>query len=149
MSGELLIGDFTISPADGRVSVTVSDSLGTAVYSKSVASEGKFAHTSSKAGEYRMCFHNSEGVSQKTISLQLSSGGRDYKELAKKDNLKPLEVELKRLEDAVVAIHAEMKLLQDREKQMRDTNGHNTHIQTQRTEGKREEPSTQQPSKYE
>jgi len=83
LTGELLIGDFTISPPDGRVSVTVSDASSAVVYSKSVQSEGKFAHTANKAGEYRMCFHNSEGVSQKTIGLMLSSGGRDYKEMAK------------------------------------------------------------------
>jgi hypothetical protein len=83
LSGELLIGDFTVSPPDGRVSVTVSDGSSNVVYSKSVQSEGKFAHTANKPGEYRMCFHNSEGVSQKTVGLMLSSGGRDYKEMAK------------------------------------------------------------------
>lgn len=127
LTGELLIGDFTITPSDGRVSVTVSDSAGAVVYSKSVSSEGKFAHTASKPGEYRMCFHNSEGISQKTVALALSSGGRDYKEMAKKDNLKPLEIELKRLEDAVTTIHQEMKFLQEREKQMRETNGQRPH----------------------
>lgn len=65
------------------MSVTVSDPSSAVVYSKSVQSDGKFAHTANKAGEYRMCFHNSEGVSQKTIGLMLSSGGRDYKEMAK------------------------------------------------------------------
>jgi phage shock protein A len=39
------------------------------------------------------------------------------------DNLKPLEVELKRLEDSVAQIHQEMKFLQQREQQMRSTNG--------------------------
>jgi hypothetical protein len=128
LAGELLIGDFSISPADGRVSVAVTDPLANTVYSKAVQSEGKFAHTASKPGEYRMCFHNSEGVSQKTIALTLSSGGRDYKEMAKKDNLKPLELELKRLEDTIVQIHQEMKFLQQREVQMRETNGPTTRM---------------------
>lgn len=122
LAGELLIGDYTVSPPDGRVSVSVVDPTSSNVYSKTVQSEGKFAHTASKPGEYRMCFHNSEGVSQKTIGLTLSSGGRDYKEMAKKDNLKPLELELKRLEDTIVQIHQEMKFLQAREAQMRETN---------------------------
>lgn len=59
LNGELLIGDFSVSPTDGRVSCTVSDASGTVVYSKSVNSDGKFAHTANKAGEYKMCFHNS------------------------------------------------------------------------------------------
>ena len=122
LAGELLIGDFTISPADGRVSVAVNDAVGNSVYSKSVSSDGKFAHTASKPGEYRMCFHNSEGNSAKTVGLTLSSGGRDYKEMAKKDNLKPLELELKRLEDSIIQIHSEMKFLQQREVQMREIN---------------------------
>lgn len=120
--GQVLIGDFSITPSDGRVSTTVSDAAGSVFYSKSVSSDGKFAHTASRAGEVRMCFHNSEGVSQKTISLTLSNGGKDYKELAKKDHLKPLEVELKRLEDTVVQISQEMKSLQEREAKMRETN---------------------------
>jgi len=122
LPGELLIGDFTVSPNDGRVSVSVTDTAGASIYSKSVSHEGKFAHTASASGEYRMCFHNSESSSTKTVSLSLSAGGRDYAEMAKKDNLKPLEVELKRLEDAVAQIHQEMKFLQTREQQMRDVN---------------------------
>jgi hypothetical protein len=104
------------------VSVTVADTTGSSVYSKSVSDAGKFAHTASASGEYRMCFHNSESPSLKTVSLSLSAGGRDYAEMAKKDNLKPLEIELKRLEDAVGQIHQEMKFLQTREQQMRATN---------------------------
>lgn len=123
LGGELLIGDLSVNPPDGRVAVLVTDPNGNSIYSKSVQSEGKFAHTASKPGEYRMCFHNNEGVSQKTIALTISSGGRDYKEMAKKDNLKPLELELKRLEDQIVQIHQEMKFLQQREIQMRETNG--------------------------
>lgn len=117
-----MIGDYSVSPVDGRVSVTVADTTGTTVYTKSVTDNGKFAHTAAAAGEYRMCFLNSEGSSTKTLSLSLSAGGRDYAEMAKKDNLKPLEIELKRLEDAVAQIHQEMKFLQTREQQMRATN---------------------------
>lgn len=122
-TGQMLIGDFVIDPSDGRVAVAVSDAGGIEIYRKSVSSEGRFAHTASRDGEYRMCFANVEGLSQKSVQLSLSSGGRDYKELAKKSNLKPLELELKRLEDTVQLVHQEMKVLKEREMLMREVNG--------------------------
>lgn len=121
--GELLIGDFTVTPPEGKITCTVYDSAGVVIHNKAVQSEGKFAHTASKPGEYKMCFHNTEGINPKTINLSVTSSSKDYKEMAKKDNLKPLEMELKRLEDTITQIHTEMRYLQDREGQMRETNG--------------------------
>jgi hypothetical protein len=43
--------------------------------------------------------------------------------VAKKENLKPLELELRRLEDLVVSIHDNMEYMKTREEAMRNTNG--------------------------
>lgn len=68
---------------------------------------------------------------QKSVNFAFRSGleAKDYSGMAKKENLKPLEVELKRLEDTVQAIHQEMVYLQQREQQMRTVNGKNNYIQ--------------------
>eukprot|EP00455_Lapot_gusevi_P008119 TRINITY_DN134_c0_g1_i2.p2 TRINITY_DN134_c0_g1~~TRINITY_DN134_c0_g1_i2.p2 ORF type:complete len:110 (-),score=38.83 TRINITY_DN134_c0_g1_i2:93-422(-) len=70
-----------------------------------------------------MCFTNI-GLSQKTVSFILKTGvnAKDYSAVAKKDNLKPLEVELRRLEDIVQSIHDDMLYLRSREEEMRNTN---------------------------
>ena len=64
-------------------------------------------------------------MSQKTVTLNLKTGvnAKDYSAVAKKDNLKPLEIELRRLEDQVQAIHDDLQYMRGREENMRDTNG--------------------------
>lgn len=47
---------------------------------------------------------------------------KDYSEVAKREHLKPVEIELRKMEDAVAEIHAEMLSMRDREHKMRDTN---------------------------
>lgn len=122
LTGEVLIGDYTINPSsDGRTTVTVYDGAGAVVYNRQVGGEGKFAHTAAKPGEYKMCFTNTESNTPKTVNLAISSGKE--KKLAEKSNLKPLEMELKRLEESIIQIHQEMSILQAREIQMREING--------------------------
>lgn len=43
--------------------------------------------------------------------------------MAKKEHLKPLELELRKLEDKAEEIYKEMSYQREREEQMRDTNG--------------------------
>lgn len=121
--GELLVGEFSISPPNEAVSVTVSDPTGLVVYSKTQAGDGKFAYTAATAGEYRACFIGASS-GDKTISFVMRMGleTKDYSAAAKKDNLKPLEVELRRLEDTVTMIHNEMQYMKTREESMRATN---------------------------
>ena len=93
------------------------------LYSKLQCSEGTFSFSASKSGEHTVCITNS-GFGHKTVTLDLKTGvaAKDYSAVAKKGNLKPLEIELKRLEDQAQAIHADMQYLRLREEMMRDTN---------------------------
>eukprot|EP00462_Mataza_sp_D1_P002663 CAMPEP_0175119012 /NCGR_PEP_ID=MMETSP0086_2-20121207/19923_1 /TAXON_ID=136419 /ORGANISM="Unknown Unknown, Strain D1" /LENGTH=164 /DNA_ID=CAMNT_0016400221 /DNA_START=7 /DNA_END=498 /DNA_ORIENTATION=+ len=119
---ELLMGEFVVEPQQARVAVVVTDPLSAVVYSKSNSGEGKFAFTSSREGEYRACFTNS-GLHQKTVKFHFKTGvhAKDYSDVAKKNNLKPLEVELKRLEEQVANIHEEMKRMKDRGQEAAET----------------------------
>ncbi len=64
-------------------------------------------------------------MNSKTIEFNFRTGvnAKDYSTVAKKGNLKPLEVELRRLEDLTASIHEEMLFLKEREQEMRVTNG--------------------------
>ena len=102
--GELLIGEFSIDPIrrddiDEGVLMTVSDPTEETVYEKNV-DNGKFAFTSPENGEYVFCFNNYDDM-DKTVTFDTHSGvkAKDYSNIVKKENLKPLEAKLKRLED--------------------------------------------------
>lgn len=58
LNGELMIGDYSWNPPDGRVAVTVTDPVGNIVHSKAADRDGKFAYTATRGGEYRVCFLN-------------------------------------------------------------------------------------------
>jgi hypothetical protein len=59
------------------------------------------------------------------VSLMLKHGveAKNYEDLAKAEKLKPLEVELRRLEDLSDAIVQDFAYMRQREEEMRDTNG--------------------------
>jgi len=122
-----VVGEYDYHPKfdDSRMWITVADPLGAIVYSKLASSEGKFAHTATVDGEYRACFSNEgAGHPQKIVTFDFHTGAdaKDYSSVAKQGQLKPLEVELKRLEDMVISIHQEMEYLKEREVAMRATN---------------------------
>jgi len=141
-ANDLIVGEFTILPANQRIQVTLQDPNDQLIYSKAVASQesieqptsgtgeitiepSKFAHTSKITGEYRSCFANTETSTTKQVSFNLRTGStanKDYSQLAKQESLKPIEVELKKLEDTVGSILNDMKYMSKREKEMRQTN---------------------------
>ncbi len=128
-AGELLVGNFAFSIGDSDapnsdIEVKVYGPLAETLHSRRAVESGKFALTSSSAGDHQFCFANT-GYSEVTVLFQLEVGlaAKDYNALAKKENLKPLELELRRLEDLVVSIHDNMEYMKTREEAMRNTNG--------------------------
>ena len=57
------------------------------------------------------------------LSLKHGVEAKSYDELAKAEKLKPLEVELRRLEDLSKSIVDDFAYMRAREEEMRDTNG--------------------------
>lgn len=57
------------------------------------------------------------------IDFDIGSETIDYAKLAEAEKLKPMELELRKLEDMVKDIVDNMEHLQDREEKMRNTNG--------------------------
>lgn len=138
-AGELIAGEYNINPVGSRIQCTMSDPSGGLLYSRVAESQldstgskvdsYKFTATAPITGDHRICFSNTQydtvtSGNPKTVQFTLTTGlgTTDYSALAKKDSLKPIEVELKRLEDTVKTIHNELKYLSDREVTMRSIN---------------------------
>jgi len=121
VEGDMIVGEFVINPAQSRVGVSVQDPFSAVVYSKSSSSDGKFAYTSPSAGEYRACFTNS-GLHQKTVTFVMKKGAnaKDYSAIAKKHNLAPMELDLKRAEDTVTRLNTELAGLSRKHGDMQD-----------------------------
>jgi hypothetical protein len=62
---------------------------------------------------------------KRRISLDIKTGvdAKDYTEVAKAEQLKPLELELRKMQDTVNSVLVEMMYFRAREEAMRDTNG--------------------------
>lgn len=64
-------------------------------------------------------------LDKRVVTIEMSTGdkGQDYAEVAKREKLQPLELELKKIEDTVGNIKAEFNYMRQREARHRDTNG--------------------------
>jgi hypothetical protein len=91
--------------------------------------EGKFGFTTALAGEYTYCLQDefvgeSDNSADRLVELVVHSGveAQDYSAIAKKEHLKPLELELRRIEDTVEMIQKDFEYMREKEAVMRDTN---------------------------
>ncbi|XP_014319549.1 transmembrane emp24 domain-containing protein 10 isoform X1 [Myotis lucifugus] len=105
---------------------TITDSAGHILYSKEDATKGKFAFTTEDYDMFEVCFE-SKGTGRlpdQLVILDMKHGveAKNYEEIAKVEKLKPLEVELRRLEDLSESIVNDFAYMKKREEEMRDTN---------------------------
>jgi len=125
----LVTGDYELSEAPGqKTHIKVIDAKGHILYNKEDASKGKFAFTTEEYDMFDVCFENkmSEGGkgADREVFLNVKHGveAKNYEMMAKAEKLKPLEVELKRLEDLSESIVNDFAYMRSREEEMRDTN---------------------------
>ncbi|KAJ3144697.1 vesicle coat component [Geranomyces variabilis] len=132
---QMVVG--TVSAADGermKVDIEVFD---TSVHNNkhwhklNIVNEQKFAFTAHDDAEVFYCFTNTldTGVQpganmKRTITLHIDTGAEaaDLSEEIKNKKLRPLEIELTRLEAILSEVTAEMDELKTREMAMRDVN---------------------------
>jgi len=125
----LVSGDFEITEIPGQtVDLAVVDSKGGFLWKKDHAEKGRFTFTTDEYEVYEICFtskvpHGSHGFPQE-VYLNTKHGveAKSYEGLDEAAKLKPLEVELKRLEDLSEAIVKDFSFMRQREEEMRDTN---------------------------
>lgn len=128
----LVKGDYSVVEVVGQhTKLEVLDSKGHLLYNKEQATKGKFAFTTDEYDVFQICFETRilkdvrgvEGISKEVyIDVKHGVEAKDYENLAKVEKLKPLEVELRRLEDLSQDIVTDFAYMKAREEEMRDTN---------------------------
>lgn len=115
---------------DMQVYMTIVDHENSPVYENRDLTKATFAFTSQSSSdqvEYSFCFkdqYNGLERSPRVVSLKLDVGEKekDWSEVARKENLKPLELELRKMQDSVTTIQADFNYMKGREARHRDTN---------------------------
>ena len=81
----------------------------------------KFSFTASSGGSHSVCFANGSGA-KRAVELEWAAGAAaiDYADVAKVEQLKPLELEMRKLEDRLAAVRREMQFQREREESHRD-----------------------------
>ncbi|XP_071447614.1 transmembrane emp24 domain-containing protein bai [Hetaerina americana] len=121
-------GEYEVSDAPGqKVDYIVRDSKGHILSQKEDISKGKFSFVTETYDTFEICFTSrvpSQRGMKQEVSLVTKRGieAKSYEGLGEAAKLKPLEVELKRLEDLSESIVQDFSLMRKLEEEMRDTN---------------------------
>merc|ERR1739838_416966 len=118
----LVTGDYDLTEKSDLI---VTDNRGHTLYKKDDITKGKFAFTTDEYDMFEVCFETVKGHGQaREVSLIMKHGveAKNYDDLAKAEKLKPMELELRRLEDLSEAIVNDFAYMRAREEEMRDTN---------------------------
>ncbi|KAK6337480.1 vesicle coat component [Orbilia blumenaviensis] len=121
------------SKGDGqKVNIHIKDAVGNEYGKpKDVVGESRMAFTSHADAAFDVCFENTainyhRGGSQlfRSVELDVDIGAdaRDWSAIQAAEKLKPVEIELRRIEELVSEVVSEMEYLRTREQKLRDTN---------------------------
>ncbi|XP_066599730.1 transmembrane emp24 domain-containing protein bai [Prorops nasuta] len=128
----LVIGNYEVSEALGqKVDYTIHDSKKHILSQKEDIPHGKqwkFSFSTETYDTFQICFvshvpNNQRGIKQE-VNLVIKRGneGKSYEGIGEAAKLKPVEVELKRLEDLSESIVQDFARMRKNEEEMRDTN---------------------------
>ncbi|KAK2381051.1 transmembrane emp24 domain-containing protein p24delta9 [Trifolium repens] len=133
-SNSMTVGKYTIvNPNDGyplpdshRVTVRVTSSHGNNYHYGDRVQSGQFAFSAAEAGDYMTCFWAVDNKPEVTLTIDLEwktgVAAKDWSNVAKKGQVDVMEIEIKKLQDTVSAIHDEMFFLREREEEMQELN---------------------------
>ncbi|GBP51065.1 Transmembrane emp24 domain-containing protein bai [Eumeta japonica] len=126
----LVAGEYEVSEIAGqRVDYVVRDSKGHILSQKDNVNKGKFTFITENYDTFEVCFISKISPQQRSvaqdISLDIKVGieAKTYEGIGEAAKLKPIELELKRLEDLSESIVQDFTLMRKQEEEMRDTNG--------------------------
>ena len=130
--GVFVSGEYGIQEIPNqRVDVQVVDTKSQILFNKEGAPEhGKFAFITEDYDVFQVCFISRVSsnmmahAQEQEVSLIMKHGveAKSYEQLGEASKLKPLEVELRRLEDLSESITQDFAYMRKREEEMRDTN---------------------------
>ncbi|KAI5591865.1 hypothetical protein BDE02_04G112600 [Populus trichocarpa] len=113
-------------PVSHKLTVRVASPYGNNYHHRVNVDSGNFAFTAAEAGDYTTCFSaaDHEPETKLAIEFEWKTGvaAKDWSKIAKKEKVEVMELELKKLLDAVKSIHEEMNYLRGREEEMQHLN---------------------------
>ncbi|CAH1445181.1 unnamed protein product [Lactuca virosa] len=124
----VVVGDYVVISDDHlhptpTISAKVTSPYGNILHHKENITHGQFAFTSSEAGQYVTCFWpdlpNQGGALSVNIDWKIGVAAKDWESVARKEKIEGVELELRKLEGAVEAIHDNLLYLKGREAEMR------------------------------
>ncbi|KAJ0592493.1 putative transmembrane emp24 domain-containing protein [Helianthus annuus] len=125
----VVIGEYLVMTFEGRlhsnptISVTVTSPNGNILHHKENVTHEEFSFTSSGSGLYMACFLSDHpdigGKLSVSIDWRVGVAAKDWDSIAKKEHIDGVELELRKLEGAVDAIHENMIYRMRREAKMR------------------------------
>jgi hypothetical protein len=124
----VVVADYKIVHSDEShtITVKVTSPYGNQLHYQENVKSGQFAFTTSETGNFMACFWmlNAPATAVANVALDWKTGvhAKDWASIAKKDKLDGMELELRKLEEAVNSIHSEMLYLREREAEMRNLN---------------------------
>ncbi|KAM3958088.1 transmembrane emp24 domain-containing protein bai [Aphomia sociella] len=125
----LVAGEYDVAEAAGqRIDYIIRDSKGHILSQKDSITKGKFTFVTETYDTFEVCFISKvpperRGVSQDvTLDIKVGIEAKNYEGIQEAAKLKPMELELKRLEDLSEAIVQDFSFMRKREEEMRDTN---------------------------
>ncbi|KAL2317785.1 hypothetical protein Fmac_031661 [Flemingia macrophylla] len=132
-SNVVVLADYYVTghdPQHHTVLVKVTSPYGNSLHHNENATQGQFAFTTAESGNYFACFsmdNNSQGEAVVSLEWKTGISAKDWESVARKEKIEGVELELRKLEGAVGAIHGYLIYLKDKEAQMREvserTNG--------------------------
>ncbi|QCD84604.1 transmembrane emp24 domain-containing protein p24delta4-like [Vigna unguiculata] len=124
----VVLADYVVIPSDHSqnptLAVKVTSPYGNNLHHKENTTHGNIAFTTQEAGNYLACFwvdsHN-QIVGEVNVNLDWRIGiaAKDWDSVARKEKIEGVELELRKLEGAVEAIHENLLYLKGREAEMR------------------------------
>ncbi|KAL3843702.1 hypothetical protein ACJIZ3_001105 [Penstemon smallii] len=119
----VVISDDHVHPTP-TISTKVTSPYGNTLYNKENVTHGQFAFTTTEAGNYLACFwvdgqNSGGGDVSVNIDWRMGIAAKDWESVARKEKIEGVELELRKLEGAVEAIHENLLYLKGREAEMR------------------------------
>ncbi|WCJ35301.1 Transmembrane emp24 domain-containing protein p24delta3 [Euphorbia peplus] len=125
-SNVVVLGDYVVVSDDHShlpaISIKVTSPYGNNLHQMKNVTHGQFAFTTQESGNYLACFWvTSHGSSDVSINIDWKTGiaAKDWESVARKEKLEGVELELRKLEGAVQAIHENLMYLRTREAELR------------------------------
>ncbi|KAG0482630.1 hypothetical protein HPP92_010714 [Vanilla planifolia] len=122
----IVLADYKLISEDSRnatISATVTSPYGNTLHRMEKVASGQFAFTTSEAGNYLACFQIDDGDKAVGASVDLDwkigIAAKDWDAVATKEKIEGVELELRKLEAQVQAIHQNLLYLKTREADMR------------------------------